>query len=95
MAKKNLTSTEIIFGIRPEHLVISTTSAEPDRSIEGLVYVLEPLGRDLIVNVKIGEHIIKAIANPGLMLTPGQKIWLVIDYDKIHIFDKKTEKAII
>ncbi len=95
MAKKNLTSTEIIFGVRPEHLIISTTPAEPDRSIEGFVYVLEPLGRDLIVNVKIGEHIIKAIANPGLTLTPGQKVWLVIDYDKIHIFDKKTEVAVI
>jgi len=95
IVKKNLTSTEIIFGIRPEHLIISTTPAEPDRSIEGLVYVLEPLGRDLIVNVKIGEHIIKAIANPGLTLTPGQKVWLVIDYDKIHIFDKKTEIAVI
>jgi len=95
IVKKNLTSTEIIFGVRPEHLIISTTPAEPDRSIEGLVYVLEPLGRDLIVNVKIGEHIIKAIANPGLTLTPGQKVWLIIDYDKIHIFDKKTEIAVI
>jgi len=93
IVRKHLSSSEIIFGVRPEHIEISTVK-QPN-TIEGTVYVLEPLGRDLIINVKTGDHIIKAVARPGINLTPSQKIWLVIDYDKIHIFDKKTERAII
>ncbi|HIQ03636.1 MAG TPA: ABC transporter ATP-binding protein [Desulfurococcales archaeon] len=93
LVKKGMKSTEIILGFRPEHAKI-LTKPEPN-TIKAKVYVVEPLGRDLIVNVKIGSGLYKVIAPPDMAVKPGQDIWLKLDMDKIHIFDKKTEKAII
>ncbi len=93
VVKNNLTGQEIIFGARPENMEI--VEAAEDNTIEGTVYVLEPLGRDLIVNVKVNDYMIKALTKPGVNLNPGDKVWLKVDLDKIHIFDKKTGKAVI
>ena len=93
LVKKNARSTEIILGFRPEHAKI-LTKPEPN-TIKAKVYVIEPLGRDIIVNVKVGGRLYKIIASPDIVLKPGQDIWLKLYMDKIHIFDKKSEKAII
>lgn len=86
-------STDVIMGFRPEHTKISLTKVP--NAIEGVIYVTEPLGRDLIVNIKIGELIIKALTVPDERYVPGKPIWVVLDEKKIHFFDKSTEKAIV
>jgi len=86
-------SSDVILGFRPEHAKISLR--EVQNAIKGVVYVTEPLGRDMVVNVKIGDMIVKVLTEPDLRLTPGKDIWLVISEDKMHFFDKSTEKAIV
>ena len=84
---------ELILGIRPEDLEITPS---PDAtSIAGEVYVLEPLGRDVIVNVKVGGNTLKALAPQGFKASPGDEINLKVKMDKMHVFDKKSGKAII
>jgi len=93
LVAEKATGPELVLGVRPEDLKISLKPTE--NSIESNVYVLEPLGKDTIVNVKLGDTLIKIIAPLYIRLSIGDRIWIVYDLDKIHIFDKKTEKAII
>ncbi|MET1101862.1 MAG: ABC transporter ATP-binding protein [Pyrodictiaceae archaeon] len=87
-------STDVILGIRPEHIKV-ITSGEADNAIDATVYVIEPLGRDLVINVKVGDTLLKVLSAPGLKLEPGQKVKLVFPEEKMHFFDKYTEKTIV
>ncbi len=93
LVRSRSTSSELVLGIRPEDVEI-LTHEEPN-TIPAEVFVVEPLGRDLIVNVKIEDQTVKIIAPPELRLSTGQRVWLKPKEDKIHIFDKRTEKAIV
>lgn len=86
-------STDVVLGIRPEH--VQVTLENKPNAIDATVYVVEPLGRDIVINVKIGEALVKILATPGLKLEPGQKIKLIFPEEKLHFFDKYAEKAII
>jgi len=85
--------SELILGVRPEDFRVSLRPVEG--AIKSSVYVLEPLGKDVIVNVKLGDTLVKVITPQDLRVSLGDTIWLVYDINKIHIFDKKTEKALI
>ncbi len=84
---------ELDLGVRPEHITITT--AEEPNAIPAEVYVLEPLGTETIVNVRVGESIIKIKASSEVRLEPQTRVWLKLDLNKIHLFDRKTEEAIL
>ncbi|RLE75592.1 MAG: sugar ABC transporter ATP-binding protein [Thermoprotei archaeon] len=84
---------DVVLGIRPEH--INVYREEVPNSIETEVYVIEPLGSEIIIDFKMGDSIYK-IKYPGeIELNTGDKIYILFDISKVHIFDKKTGKAII
>ena len=84
---------DVVLGIRPEH--INVYKEEIPSSIETEVYVIEPLGSEIIIDFKMGDSIYK-IKYPGeIKLNTGDKIYVIFDINKIHIFDKKTGRAII
>jgi len=91
--KKNATSDELVFGIRPEHITLSRERVEG--AIKAKVYVLEPLGRKVIVNLQVGDAIFKVEEKPGFKAESGEEVWMIFDKEKLYIFDKKTGKAII
>jgi len=82
----------VLLGIRPEHIEISRRP-EPD-SIEAVVYVVEPLGSEYIVNVKIADVLIKVktLRDPGVNV--GDKVYLKFDWSKVKIFSKSEGKAL-
>ncbi len=87
-------SEEVILGVRPEDMRISLEKVP--EGIRGRIYVLEPLGTRTIVNVELGPELIVKVEGPREVdLRIGQEIWLTLDYNRIHFFDKKTEKAIL
>jgi len=85
--------SELILGVRPEDLEIGR--APDTQSITGEVYVLEPLGRDVIVNVKVGNNMLKVLAPQGFKASPGEKVALKLKMERMHIFDKRSGKAIV
>ena len=96
LIKKHATSSELILGIRPEHTKLFTEPRE--NTIPARVYVIEPLGAEIILDVRIDETIFKMRLNPLDVpkgLSHDQEIWIGVDFDKIHIFDKRTELAIL
>lgn len=94
LLKGRLTSSEVMLGIRPEHILIGKTRQNKD-SIESEVYVVEPARPEIVVNVKIGKRILKVLAPEMFHADMGEKVWLRFDRNKVHIFDKKTQKTII
>jgi multiple sugar transport system ATP-binding protein len=93
IVKEKAESSELVLGIRPEDITVYE-SAVPE-AIETEVYVIEPLGSENVIDLKIGENLIKAISPPTLWLKIGDKAYINFNKEKMHIFNKKTEKAII
>jgi multiple sugar transport system ATP-binding protein len=75
----------LILGIRPEDIAIHLEKPK-ETSIHSQVYVTEPLGNETIVDVKVGEHIIKVIAEADFAGDTNQEIWLTLNESKLHLF---------
>ncbi len=85
---------KIEMGIRPEHVRLNTSPINAE-SIPAEIYVLEPMGRDVIYNVKIGKDVIKVITEEKMNLNPGDKVYLNMDREKYHLFDKETQHNLL
>jgi multiple sugar transport system ATP-binding protein len=70
-------------GIRPEDVRI-------ERGAEGIaasVYATEPLGGETVIDVTIGDRVVKVIAPPTLQLEPGSPVRVTLDPRRLHLFD--------
>jgi multiple sugar transport system ATP-binding protein len=94
--KKGATTKGLILGFRPEKAKIQKSRVSSD-DIGAKVYVTEPLGAQSLITLKLANcgELIKVIEKSAFKVNFGEKVWLNLDKNKIHIFDKKTEKAII
>jgi multiple sugar transport system ATP-binding protein len=91
--KKVATSSELLIGIRPEH--ISMHRNKVDESFQVTVIMQEPLGNETILHLRRKKILFKAIVPPTFESNYGEKIWAKFDRKKIYIFDRKTEKVLI
>jgi len=92
--KSGASSSELILGVRPEDTSLSREK-NLQSSIEAKVYVTEPLGSEVIVDLRVGDNIVKVKAPPEFTMNIGEKVWIGFNRDRIHLFDRKTEKAIV
>lgn len=83
-------SGKVIFGIRPEDISVA---AESD--IKGEVFLVEPLGRDDMLDIRIGDTQLVALADPEKKIRAGDTVALDINADKVQFFDPSTEKSLI
>ena len=88
---------EVILGIRPEDLHDEDTflSSYPDGVIEAHVEVTEMLGAETYLYLTVADTNITARVNPRSTAASGDDIKVGIDFNKIHLFDKETEVAIL
>lgn len=85
---------ECILGLRPQDIRVVDEPTSKD-AIEGVVYVVEPMGPRSVLTLQVGEDLIKALVVSEFKAKTGDKKYIEFDNNKIHIFDRKTEKAII
>jgi multiple sugar transport system ATP-binding protein len=71
----------VIYGIRPEHFVVS------DDGTEAEVLVVEPTGSELQIAAKLGGEEIVAVFLERHNFKPGDKIRLSADPRVAHLFD--------
>jgi multiple sugar transport system ATP-binding protein len=90
--KGNTAGSQLILGIRAEDIFVREEASE--ETIQTEVYVVEPLGSENIIDLKIGENILKAKTLPTLHPNIGQLIQMWFNKDRMHIFDKGTGKAV-
>ncbi len=92
LIEKGWIDKDIVLGIRPEWITISNTRI--DESVPGEIYVIEPLGASKIYDVKVGNDLLKVRTPIDFESKIGDKVWVTLDEDNIHFFDKKTGEAI-
>ncbi|MBI2175078.1 MAG: TOBE domain-containing protein, partial [Candidatus Omnitrophica bacterium] len=87
----------IIFGVRPEDLYdkLFITDAPVDCIVTATVELVEPLGSEVYLHLRLGQHILIARVGPHDRPEVNQDIDLVFDMGKVHFFDVDTEAAIV
>ena len=77
-------------GIRPEDIQI----ARPGEGLLAKVYATEPLGGETVVDVTLGDRVIKLIAPSALTFTQDADIRILLDSSRLHLFDKDGVTAL-
>jgi multiple sugar transport system ATP-binding protein len=78
------TGTDIVYGVRPQHIGLGAVGVPAE------VLVVEPTGDAQEVLARIGEEDISVVVRDHALLSPGETIHLVIDPDRLFVFDKAT-----
>ncbi|MFZ5351703.1 MAG: ABC transporter ATP-binding protein [Bacillota bacterium] len=88
---------EVYLGIRPECLHESETEpfASEFSSMKGKVEVAELMGSETYLYLKICEKQVVAKVDSHTRKRAGDDVVLQFKWDKIHLFDISTEKAIV
>lgn len=89
--KNKLTHSRLIVGIRPEHVIVKNYKEEG--SIEAQVDLIQRLGDTNYASLSMGSILITAKIDPKIKLE--SKVFVKFDLDHMHLFDKKTEEAIL
>ena len=87
-------SYEVKFGFRPQFSTVSHKKEKPD-SVKAKVFILEPLGTELIAHLAIGENRVRVMASMDFEANAGESVYIDFDMGRIHIFDGKTGKTLI
>ena len=85
--------SELILGIRPEDIFLGRKKT-PRTFVKAEVYVTEPLGSEIIVNLKVGDKLVQTKTAADFAIGAGEKVWMGLKMEKVHLFDKKGENAI-
>jgi multiple sugar transport system ATP-binding protein len=86
----------VVFGIRPEDLYdkLFITDTPLDSTVTSSVEVVEPMGSEVYLHLKVGQHALVARVGPHDRPEVNQDIDLVFDMGKAHFFDADTEASI-
>jgi multiple sugar transport system ATP-binding protein len=82
----------ILMGIRAENMEALAKPAKDALQVE--VLVVEPLGSQNLLTVKIGDDLVKIATHPTFHVTPGSHIWLRFPADKIRWVDRDNGQVL-
>ena len=98
-------TAEVVLGIRPQDLGVSVgTSPEadgevvsrfPSASVPAEIYTTEPLGDSTILDLKIGDKLLKALVGATFEGDTGTKVVIRFPPERIHIFHRSSGRAIV
>jgi multiple sugar transport system ATP-binding protein len=85
-------------GVRPSDIYDTSISpvVEPSElnTAQALVEVIEPMGADSVLYLKLGEIQLVASVDSGTRAREQEPLDFCFDMEKSHLFDKETEKTI-
>lgn len=84
---------DIVLGVRPED--ISIEFKETPNYVKSEIFVIETLGSYNIIDMKLGDEILRARTLPAVMPDIGASAYIGFDMDRITLFDKETENSIM
>ena len=95
--KENVGGKLVTFGIRPEYLDDSKdlVSNNPNEVVEGKVEVIELMGSESYIYIKVGGIQLTVRVNGTTALKVGDMAKIHMDASRIHIFNKETEARIV
>ena len=85
----------VTFGIRPEDVDDSEMVVNTSKAVfESTINVYELLGAEVYLYFDLAGFPVTARVDSRTTARPGDKVKFAFDVEKIHIFDKETEKVI-
>jgi multiple sugar transport system ATP-binding protein len=87
----------ILLGLRPENIVPrqSAPEAPPDRTIEAIADVVQPMGSETHIYLTTAGHSFVARLPASANVQTGQTLSLVFEMPRAHFFDPTTQRAIL
>jgi multiple sugar transport system ATP-binding protein len=83
---------ELAIGIRPEGVLVSLQPAEGFVPAEA--HIIEPLGPYDIVDLKLGQKLLRARTASGLVARPGDVVYARLDEKQTHFFSTRTGESL-
>ena len=80
----------VVMGIRPEDIQIASNG-----SVSGEIFVVEPLGREDLIDVRVGQHSFLLLADTENRHQAGERVSLAFDMEQVQFFDPETEKSLL
>ena len=93
-AAKKCNSDVCILGVRPQDVLVYKDAKRKKGLIKAVLDVIEPLGDQQILNLKVGDYLVKAVVSPDFKAKLKDELWVRFPVNKIYLFDKKTGKAL-
>jgi len=101
---KQASTQQLVLGIRPQDLRVNATPPSeadgvilyrfPSPSVPAEIYTTEPLGDSTILDLKIGETLLKALVGATFEGDTGSKVLVQFPPDRLHLFNRSSGDAI-
>jgi ABC-type sugar transport system ATPase subunit len=83
--------TECLLGVRPEDVHVEPGAGA---GVPATVYVTEPLGGETVVDLRLGDHLVKSLAPPTLQLRQDERVGIRLDPRRLHVFTQDGETVV-
>jgi multiple sugar transport system ATP-binding protein len=93
LAQRAAHTPKLKFGVRPENLSLAATSPDAQR-VPAQVSLLEPLGAETLVTLRIGRAEMVARAPASFKQAPGTPLDVYLNPQHLHLFDAASGVAI-
>jgi multiple sugar transport system ATP-binding protein len=80
-------------GVRPENLTLAAQS-EIDIAVPSTLSLLEPLGSETLITLRIGEVDLMARVSAGFKERVGSTLTIHVNPNQLHLFDRKSGQAL-
>ena len=86
--------SEVTLGIRPEDLYLTSGDSADGLSFAAVVEVVERLGSQILLDVKVGSGAMVAAVEPTVRAKVREHLRLGLNAERLHFFDGRSEAAI-
>jgi len=86
--------SEVYLGVRPEDTLVFKEARSGLGVLKTRVEVVEPLGSETILNIKMGEDLLKIRQPAGLAFQPGEEVYLEFNLRKALLFSRKNGRLL-
>jgi multiple sugar transport system ATP-binding protein len=85
---------QVTLGVRPEDLRLASGGDTADLSFDAVVEVIEKLGSQILLDVKVGPNTMVAAVEPTVRAKIHDQLRLALNPDRLYFFDGVSQAAI-
>ena len=93
LAARAATAATLKFGVRPENIALAPVTAD-DQAVPAEVQLLEPLGAETLVTLRIGRADMVARCPASFRDKPGTAVTVYLRAPQLHLFDAASGMAL-
>ncbi|MBA2317494.1 MAG: ATP-binding cassette domain-containing protein [Euzebyales bacterium] len=83
---------DVVVGVRAEYL--EAHSSDTSGALPAQTEVVEMLGSQLLITAAVANHRVKLLTRTDFPASPGDKLWLRPEPDKLRWFDSQGQRAL-